>query len=93
MVVVGEMWATGLSSECFRWRDVGDRFGSGGFSLERCRRQVCGLQVWIGSWESWIVRVVVVGNLWGTGSDQLSCCWRHAEISSCRWRKLETDFV
>jgi hypothetical protein len=25
------MWATGLSSEGFRWRDVGDRFGSGGF--------------------------------------------------------------
>jgi hypothetical protein len=53
-VVVGEMWATGSSWEGFRWRDVGDRFGSegfrwrdvgdrfelGGFSLERCGRQV-----------------------------------------------------
>jgi hypothetical protein len=70
------------------WIDVGHRFEFGGFSLERCgrqirvgrvfllercRQQVCGLQVWIGSWESWIGRVVV-GNLWGTGSDQLSFC-------------------
>jgi hypothetical protein len=35
-----EMWATGSSWEGFRWRDVGDRFKLGGFSLERCGQQV-----------------------------------------------------
>jgi hypothetical protein len=32
-VNIGEIWATGLSSEGFRWRDVDDRFEFGGFSL------------------------------------------------------------
>jgi hypothetical protein len=36
----GEIWVTGSSSEFFCWRDVGDRFGSGQFSSERCGRLV-----------------------------------------------------
>jgi hypothetical protein len=42
---------------------VGDRFELGGFSLERCRRQI-----WIGR--------VVVEELWATGLNRESYCWR-----------------
>jgi hypothetical protein len=38
-VFVGEMWATGSSSEGFHWRDVDDRFRSGELTLERCERK------------------------------------------------------
>jgi hypothetical protein len=36
-VNIGELWATaGSDRKSFRWRDVGDRFEFGGFSLEGC---------------------------------------------------------
>jgi hypothetical protein len=55
MVVVGEMWATGSSWECFVWRDMGDRFEFEVFSLERCGQQIR-------------VGTVFVGEMWATGS-------------------------
>ena len=80
-----------MSWEGFRWRNVGDRFELGGFSLDRCRRQFRVGRVFVG--EMWAVnRVgkVVVGEMWttGSGSDgfrwemwatdsgQDGCCWR-----------------
>jgi hypothetical protein len=54
---------TGSSSECFCWRDVGDRFGSGQFSLERC-----GQQIRVGS--------DFFQSMWATGSCWDGFCWR-----------------
>ena len=42
------MWETDSGRGGFRWIDVGDRFRSGRFSLERCERQVQVGRVFVG---------------------------------------------